>query len=822
VYALEAWVGTLYVVATPIGNLEDVTLRALRVLRESDCLLAEDTRHTRILLGRHGIAARPLSLHAHNEAARTSEILARLERGDRVALVSDAGTPLVSDPGERLVAAAAAAGHAVVPVPGPSAVLAALSVAGLPTSRFTMLGFLPRRASVRAALLQRFRSAPDTLVLFEAPGRVAATLAALHAALGDRDACVARELTKLHEECVRGPLSGSPRVTEAPPVASDAGRGGRRPTPRGAGIESDAANALIREQVGAGRSPRDVAAELAERAHAARGLSRALRARSGCDAEPARPLAPPCASCVDGSWRAAAPPPARRNPRARSGPPPKLAIAAPRRPSLPARTRSAMARGAPCATAKSPSRIGSIGTMPTRPPGATTCTPSWGAGPLAPIARRALVLDWIARHPRGIGWSPHPLSLRSASWLKLLLTPGALGSDESSRQPIRASLGAQLAHLARNLETHLLANHYLANLLALTLGGVALEGDGAEACRGHEPRLRAELAEQVLSDGLHCERSPMYHACLLEMVLDVLNVARSQAGRAMDPLQEMLSETAGRMLGALDLLTHPDGGIALFADSAFGIAQPPRAIFEYAARLGSPRQPARAGVLDAGGYVRIARGPFVLLASVAGPMPAYQPGHAHCDALSFELSVDGERVVTDTGVHEYIPGRLRDLSRPRAPRHPRGGRRGGRALGRASGSEAGPWWPRGGGALRPRRRPLHRLGDARYPTPACVELSDDALTIRDRLEVASGAPAGALPLAPDVEVRLDATRARLRLPRGGWLRIDLEGGPALRVERAPYFPEFGRRVDRAVLVAEAEPWPATALRITRPRSISGS
>jgi len=201
-----AAVGRLSLVATPIGNLEDVTLRALRVLREADLLLAEDTRHVRRLLDRHGIDARPVSLHAHNEARRRVEALAALGSGAHVALVSDAGTPLVSDPGERLVAAAIAAGHAVEAVPGPSAVLAALVVSGLPTSTFTFLGFLPRRAGERARVLARVRQAPETLVIFESPRRLGATLRGLAEALGPRQACVARELTKLHEEVARGPL----------------------------------------------------------------------------------------------------------------------------------------------------------------------------------------------------------------------------------------------------------------------------------------------------------------------------------------------------------------------------------------------------------------------------------------------------------------------------------------------------------------------------------------------------------------------------------------------------------------------------------------
>jgi len=198
--------GTLHLVATPIGNLEDVTLRALRVLREADVVLAEDTRRTRILLDRHGIPARPRALHAHNEAAREREVLAALGEGREVALVSDAGTPLVSDPGQRLVAAALRAGHRVEPVPGASALLAALTASGLATARFAFLGFLPRRAGQRASLLEAYRGRPETLVLFESPRRIAATLRALADALGERPAAVARELTKLHEEVARGTL----------------------------------------------------------------------------------------------------------------------------------------------------------------------------------------------------------------------------------------------------------------------------------------------------------------------------------------------------------------------------------------------------------------------------------------------------------------------------------------------------------------------------------------------------------------------------------------------------------------------------------------
>jgi len=199
-------VATLHLVATPIGNLEDVTLRALRVLREAELVLAEDTRHTRVLLDRHGIDARPVSLHGHNEAQRSQLALDVLARGGDVALVSDAGTPLVSDPGDRLVRAALAAGHAVSAVPGASSVLAALIASGLPTDAFSFVGFPPRRAGERKALFASLRDRADTLVLFESPHRIAATLRELASEWGARRACVARELTKLHEELARGAL----------------------------------------------------------------------------------------------------------------------------------------------------------------------------------------------------------------------------------------------------------------------------------------------------------------------------------------------------------------------------------------------------------------------------------------------------------------------------------------------------------------------------------------------------------------------------------------------------------------------------------------
>lgn len=198
--------GTLYLVATPLGNLEDITLRALRILREARIIAAEDTRHTRKLLNHFGITTPTISYHEHSGPAGIATVLAALAEGD-VALVSDAGTPAISDPGAELIRAAIQSGFAVVPVPGPSAVIAALIASGLPTTAFTFLGFLPRRTQERRAVLEHIRDDPFTLVIYEAPHRLRSCLDDLLAMLGDREACLARELTKLHEQWLRGTLS---------------------------------------------------------------------------------------------------------------------------------------------------------------------------------------------------------------------------------------------------------------------------------------------------------------------------------------------------------------------------------------------------------------------------------------------------------------------------------------------------------------------------------------------------------------------------------------------------------------------------------------
>lgn len=197
--------GVLYVVATPIGNLEDITLRALHVLREADLIACEDTRHTRKLLDHYEISRPVLSYHEHNEQERARELVEKLEQGLTVAQVSDAGMPSIADPGYRVIKLAIEHGISVRPIPGPSAVITALAGSGLPTDAFEFLGFLPAKSGQRRTLLERLRSAQTTVILYEAPHRIRETLADIVDVLGPgRPVVIARELTKVHEEFLRG------------------------------------------------------------------------------------------------------------------------------------------------------------------------------------------------------------------------------------------------------------------------------------------------------------------------------------------------------------------------------------------------------------------------------------------------------------------------------------------------------------------------------------------------------------------------------------------------------------------------------------------
>ena len=256
--------GVLYVVATPIGNLEDITLRALRVLREVDLVAAEDTRRTKVLLAHHGISRPVTSYYDAVERRKTPGLVARMVDGARIALVTDAGTPGIADPGYHLVRGALAAGVPVVPVPGVSAVTALVSVAGLPAERFAFEGFLPSRAGQRAARLRALAAEPRAMVFYEAARRLDAFLADAGEALGDREAVVGRELTKRFEEIVRGPLSAIRRHF----ASGEAARGEVVVLVAGAGEEKPAVATLdddILQALAAGQRVSELATAIAER-----------------------------------------------------------------------------------------------------------------------------------------------------------------------------------------------------------------------------------------------------------------------------------------------------------------------------------------------------------------------------------------------------------------------------------------------------------------------------------------------------------------------------------------------------------------------------
>ncbi len=283
--------GVLYVVATPIGHREDITLRALAVLKAVHLVAAEDTRKTGELLRHFGIHTRLLSYHEHNEAERAPQLLSRLRAGEDIALVTNAGTPAVSDPGYRLVSTAAEAGVRVVPIPGASAAIAALSASGLPTDAFVFEGFLPKREGPRRRRLEALAAERRTVILYESPHRLAVRLAELLAALGDRRAVLARELTKVHEEFLRGRLSDLAAELErrgeikgeCTLLIAPAAEG----PPPGAWAE---AREEIRRGLAAGRGPREVIREVSAR----HGLPRnalyraALRLKEEAESNPGR------------------------------------------------------------------------------------------------------------------------------------------------------------------------------------------------------------------------------------------------------------------------------------------------------------------------------------------------------------------------------------------------------------------------------------------------------------------------------------------------------------------------------------------------------
>jgi 16S rRNA (cytidine1402-2'-O)-methyltransferase len=256
--------GILYIVATPIGNLEDITLRAVRVLREVDVVAAEDTRHTQILLNHHKIHTPFTSYHEHNEKTKAQELVARLVQGQNIALVSDAGTPAISDPGFRLVVQAIRAGVRIIPIPGASALTAVLSAGGLPTDKFVFEGFLPARKMQRRERLQTLRDETRTLIFYEAPHRLKETLDDIGELLGNREAVLAREVSKIHEEFLRGPVSELVRALSSGDVRGEVTLiiSGASGLP---GVSEDRLKAEILELKGKGLRVKEIAEVLGEK-----------------------------------------------------------------------------------------------------------------------------------------------------------------------------------------------------------------------------------------------------------------------------------------------------------------------------------------------------------------------------------------------------------------------------------------------------------------------------------------------------------------------------------------------------------------------------
>ncbi len=456
---------------------------------------------------------------------------------------------------------------------------------------------------------------------------------------------------------------------------------------------------------------------------------------------------------------------------------------------------------------------------------------------VSPAERIAVLEDWIRSHRAGIGWDPHPTGLRLLAWGKLLTTPDLLPEGAAGRAELLGSFADQAETLSRNLEVRLQANHLLSNLLCVVFAGMLVETSASAAWRSRALLLRRELARQIRPDGGHEERSPMYHAALLETVLDLLNLCRAAPERAPEGLDAVLAESALRMLEALEILAHRDGRIALFADSAFGIAAEPAALRDYAARLiKDVRSRARAfrgsACLRDTGFVRLEASDWLLIASVGEPSPPHQPGHAHCDALAFELSIAGQRLVTDTGVFEYVIGERRQRARSTASH----------ATLQIDGEEQAEIWA----AHRVGGRPEVRLiawsedGQAEatcrgWSRPALIHrrrfrVTDSEVELEDSVAGPARAIRACLPIAPGWEVELlSDSRADSRADSGAGPRaicrsresagfvveIELPSAFAWKLESGAYYPSFGRELTRPVLIGVGASCSAARTRFRR-------
>ncbi|MBI4061609.1 MAG: alginate lyase family protein [Elusimicrobia bacterium] len=418
---------------------------------------------------------------------------------------------------------------------------------------------------------------------------------------------------------------------------------------------------------------------------------------------------------------------------------------------------------------------------------------------------RALIARWIEENPgpAGAGWEPYPIARRVVNWIKWALAGNPLDARS------RASLAAQAGHLEHRLETRLLGNHLLADAKALMFAGAFLTGPDAERCRTLSERLlREQWDEQILPDGGHFERSPMYHALILEDALDILNLARAYDFKA---LAARARAAASLLLDFLPAAMHPDGEIAFFNDSAFGMAPAPRELFSYASRLGFeiPSGPGTgSSSRPAFGLWAFAAGATRLIVDAGAIGPDYLPGHAHCDTLSYELSVGGRRVVVNCGTYSYAGPERARFRRTRAhntveidgeEQHEiwadfRVARRGYPYDARWCMDSGSPMFSAAHtGYMRLPGRPLHRR---------TLAWRDDAWMIEDLIE-ASGRHAAAafVHFHPDARV-LEAGPERVVCASGGRRVIFEAFGAPWRLEEAEYSPEFGLKTATRALRQE--------------------
>ena len=419
---------------------------------------------------------------------------------------------------------------------------------------------------------------------------------------------------------------------------------------------------------------------------------------------------------------------------------------------------------------------------------------------------RALIGRWVAENPPGTGngWEPYPASLRVVNWIKWELAGNSLAPEWAQ------SLGIQARWLRRRIERHLPGNHLIANAKALVLAGLFFEGE--EASRWLEKGLSIlgkELPEQVLADGGHVERSPMYHAIVLEDVLDLLNAAGAWPGRVPDSRVSEWRGTASRMLSWLKGLSHPDGRIGFFNDAAFGIAADHAVLEAYAKRLdvalrGGVRDPGMTHFPDSG-YVRLSLGGAVALLDVADVGPDYLPGHAHADTLSFELSLFGQRVVVNSGTSLYGSGRERLRQRGTVSH----------STVQVDGEDSSEVW--GGFRVARRARPFGlELGEADgFMTAACSHdgyrrlagrpaptrswrLGNNSLRVRDSIGGKFREAAARYYFHPEVGVTIEGSGGLLRLREGRLARWSAAGGSA-RIVNSSWYPEFGLAIPNLCL-----------------------